>query len=106
MVELGNGKRFFFDFGPGCLRNILAMQVPCRWSTTSSPTSTSTTTATALPLPSPPGGSRWKPLRVHGPSGRTPEDGTQAMVDGMKQMAHWHIDSFNSSPIGDGYEVR
>ena len=20
MVELGNGKRFFFDFGPGCLR--------------------------------------------------------------------------------------
>ena len=28
MVELGNGKRFFFDFGPSCLRNILAMQVP------------------------------------------------------------------------------
>ncbi len=28
MVELGNGKRFFFDFGSGCLRNIVAMQVP------------------------------------------------------------------------------
>jgi len=28
MVELGNGKRFFFDLGPGCLRNIVAMQVP------------------------------------------------------------------------------
>ena len=28
------------------------------------------------------------------------------MVEGMKQMAHWHIDSFNSSPIGDGYEVE
>ena len=28
MVELGNGDRFFFDFGPGCLRNIVAMQVP------------------------------------------------------------------------------
>ncbi len=28
MVELGNGKRFFFDFGPGCLRNIIANQVP------------------------------------------------------------------------------
>ena len=27
------------------------------------------------------------------------------MVEGMKKMAHWHIDSFNSSPIGDGYEV-
>ena len=28
MVELGNGKRFFFDLGPGCMRNIVAMQVP------------------------------------------------------------------------------
>ena len=28
MVELGNGKRFFFDLGPGCLRNIIALQVP------------------------------------------------------------------------------
>lgn len=28
MVELGNGKRLFFDFGPGCLRNIVAHQVP------------------------------------------------------------------------------
>src|SRR5208282_4595593 len=28
MVELGNGDRFFFDFGPGCIRNIIAMGVP------------------------------------------------------------------------------
>jgi ribonuclease Z len=28
MVELGNGKRFFFDFGSGCVRNIIAMAVP------------------------------------------------------------------------------
>src|SRR5262245_17215578 len=28
MVELGNGDRFFFDFGPGCMRDICAMQVP------------------------------------------------------------------------------
>src|SRR5262245_65712291 len=27
MVELGNGKRFFFDFGSGCVRNIIAMAV-------------------------------------------------------------------------------
>ncbi len=25
MVELGNGKRFLFDLGPGCLRNIVAL---------------------------------------------------------------------------------
>ena len=30
MVELGNGKRFFFDFGTGCMRNMFAMQVPRR----------------------------------------------------------------------------
>lgn len=28
MVELGNGKHFFFDFGSGALRNLVAMQVP------------------------------------------------------------------------------
>jgi hypothetical protein len=49
---------------------------------------------------------RWKPLRVTGPSGRTPEDGTKAMIEGMKKMTHWHTDSFNCFPIGDGYEVE
>jgi ribonuclease BN (tRNA processing enzyme) len=28
MVEFGNGKRFFFDFGNGALKNLVAMQVP------------------------------------------------------------------------------
>lgn len=28
LVELGNGKRFFFDFGPGCMRNVVAMRIP------------------------------------------------------------------------------
>jgi len=28
-------------------------------------------------------------LTVHGPSGRTPEYGTQAMVDGMRKMLGW-----------------
>ena len=28
------------------------------------------------------------------------------MIDGMKIMSHWHTDSFNSFPIGDGYEVE
>ena len=28
MVELGNGKRYFFDFGSGCLKNLIAMQIP------------------------------------------------------------------------------
>ena len=36
---------------------------------------------------------------------RTPELGTQAMVDGMKQMLPWHLEAFDVFPIGDGYEV-
>ena len=28
------------------------------------------------------------------------------MIEGMKMMTHWHTDSFNASPIGDGYEVE
>jgi hypothetical protein len=49
---------------------------------------------------------RWKPLRVHGPSGRTPKDGIKHMIEGMKMMTHWHTESFNACPIGDGYEVE
>ena len=108
MVELGNGKRFFFDFGPGCLRNILAMQVPLQMVNDIFLTHLHVDHFGELPylFAFAPWAARWKPLRVHGPSGRTPEDGTAAMVEGMRQMAHWHIDSFNSSPIGDGYEVE
>ena len=28
------------------------------------------------------------------------------MIEGMKMMTHWHTDSFNCCPIGDGYEVE
>ena len=27
------------------------------------------------------------------------------MIEGMKKMTHWHTESFNAFPIGDGYEV-
>jgi len=107
MVELGNGKRFFFDLGPGCWRNITALQVPLQ--TINDIFITHLHIDHYGELPYIYGFSawagRWKPLRVTGPSGRTPENGTQAMIDGMKAMTHWHTDSFNLFPIGDGYEV-
>ena len=28
MVEMGNGKPLFFDFSSGCMRNVIASQVP------------------------------------------------------------------------------
>ena len=109
MVELGNGDRFFFDFGPGCVKNILAMGVPVP--------SINDIFITHLHvdhyhdlsylLPFSAWAGRWHmPLRVTGPSGRTPELGTKGMVAGMKQMLKWHLEAFDACPIGDGYEIE
>ena len=69
MVELGNGKRFFFDFGPGCLRNILAMQVPLQMVNDIFLTHLHVDHYGELPylFAFAPWAARWKPLRVHGP---------------------------------------
>src|SRR5271165_3658141 len=109
MVELGNGDRFFFDFGPGCIKNILSMGVPI-------PNINDIFIShlhvdhyhdLSYLLPFSAWGGRWTmPLRVTGPSGRTPELGTKAMVAGMKQMLKWHLEAFDACPIGDGYEVE
>ena len=108
MVELGNGKTFFFDFGPGCLRNIIALQKSVQTLNDIFLTHLHVDhyhdIAYLYPFRAWTGG--WSPLRVHGPSGRTPEFGTQALIDGMKQMLRWHIDAFDVFPSGDGYEVE
>jgi ribonuclease BN (tRNA processing enzyme) len=107
MVELGNGDSFFFDFGPGCLRNIIAMghsqQLVQDIFITHLHVDHYHDLSYLLPFSAWSG--RYLPLRVHGPSGRTPELGTQGMVDGMKQMLRWHLEAFDHFPIGDGYEV-
>lgn len=107
MVELGNGDSFFFDFGPGCLRNIIAMGHSQQLVQDIFITHLHVDHYHDLPylLPFSAWSGRYVPLRVHGPSGRTPELGTQGMVDGMKQMLKWHLEAFDHFPIGDGYEV-
>jgi ribonuclease Z len=108
MVELGNGDRFFFDFGPGCLRNIISLGVPVQ--------EVNDIFLSHLhvdhyhdisylrPFRAWAGG--YTPLRVHGPSGRTEQLGLQGMIDGMDQMLQWHLEAFDVFPIGDGYEVE
>lgn len=107
MVELGNGERLFFDFGPGCLRNIIAMQVPQQEIQDIFLTHLHVDHYHDISylLPFSAWGGRYVPLRVHGPSGRTPQLGIQGMIDGMKQMLQWHLEAFDHFPIGDGYEV-
>lgn len=108
MVELGSGKRFFFDLGPGCLRNIVAMQIPLQMVNDIYITHLHVDHFAELPYiyAFAPWMGRWKPLRVTGPSGRTPDLGTKAMIEGMKAMTRWHTYGFNCLPMGDGYEVE
>ena len=109
MVELGNGDRFFFDFGPGCVKNILAMGVPVPEINDIFLTHLHVDHYHDLSylLPFSAWAGRWKqPLRVTGPSGRTPDLGTKGMVAGMKQMLKWHLEAFDTFPIGDGYEIE
>jgi ribonuclease Z len=108
MVECGKVGRFFFDFGPGCLKNIVGNQV--------SVAEVNDIFITHLHVDHyadllylwafAPASMRFKPLRVIGPSGRTPELGTKAMTDAMRKMGAWHVGSFTSYPVGDGYEFE
>ena len=108
MVELGNGQNFFFDLGSGAMRNILAMGVPPALVNDIFITHLHVDHYADLPymLPFTASAGRFKPLRVTGPSGRTPDLGTKAMVDNMKRMMKWHLEEFDTLPIGDGYEVE
>lgn len=108
MVELGNGDRFFFDFGSGCVRNIIGMQVPAQLVNDIFISHLHIDHYADIPYLFPfrawSGG--YMPLRIHGPSGRTPDLGTKAMVAGMKQMLKWHIEAFDMFPIGGGFETE
>jgi ribonuclease Z len=108
MVELGNGSRLFFDFGPGCLRNIAAFQVPVQDVNDIFITHLHVDHYGELPYlyAFAPWAARWKPLRVHGPSGRRPDEGIAHMIEGMQTMTHWHTKGFACGPVGDGYEVE
>jgi ribonuclease Z len=108
MVELGNGSRFFFDFGSGCMRNIIGNQVPVPEINDIFISHLHVDHFADLPYlyAFAPSVMRWKPLRVIGPSGRTPEFGTASMVKSMQQMCNWHRQSFSLFPAGDGYETE
>jgi ribonuclease Z len=107
MVELGDGQILFFDLGNGSMHNIVAMGVPPALVNDIFITHLHVDHYADLPymLPFTASAGRMKPLRVTGPSGRTPDMGTKHVIKHMREMMKWHFDSFDMFAIGDGYEV-
>lgn len=107
-VELGNGKSFIFDFGPGSIANYMASGVPLNQINDIFLTHLHWDHYGSLPYVISFGAwaGRWnEKLRVYGPSGRTPKMGTRYMMDRMLEMLGWHRESFEIFPNGQGWDL-
>ena len=108
-VQLGNGENFIFDIGEGAIANYIAGGVSLNELDKVFISHLHVDHFGSLPYLYMFGGwsGRWhKPLRVFGPSGRNPEDGTAHMIEGMKQMLHWHRDAFSVFPVGQAWDIE
>jgi len=108
-VELGNGDKFVFDMGEGAVSNYVAARVALNQINHVFITHLHVDHFGSLPYLWMFGtwaGGWHEQLTVHGPSGRTPEYGTQSMVDGMRKMLGWHIDAFSVFPVGKGWDIK
>jgi ribonuclease BN (tRNA processing enzyme) len=108
-VELGNGDSFVFDMGEGAVANYVAARVSLNQIKHVFITHLHVDHFGSLPYLWMFGtwaGGWHEPLTVHGPSGRTPEYGTETMVEGMKMMLGWHRDAFSVFPVGKGHDIQ
>ncbi len=108
-VELGNGDSFIFDFGEGAVANYLASGIPINKLNDIFLSHLHVDHFGSLPWVYAFGAwaGRWhEPLRITGPSGRTEKDGVAYMVEGMKQMMHWHREAFSVFPTGWEIDVN
>ena len=107
-VELGNGKRFIFDFGPGSIANYLGSRVPLNQINDIFITHLHWDHFASVPYAYVFGawGGRWnESYRITGPSGRTEKLGIKNMIFHMKEMLAWHRENFDTSPIGKGFDI-
>ena len=93
LVELGNGDKFLFDIGTGSAERLSAMKIPMDYLDKlfiGHLHSDHVGDIDALWI----GGNvanRMKPLRVWGPSGPTPEFGTQYFFDRLQEAYTWDV---------------
>jgi len=91
LVELGNGDKFLFDLGEGCVENLVALQIPWPYLDKlfiGHLHGDHFGDLGALFISGGLGG-RYSPLRVWGPSGPTPELGTAYAVDHIEKAFTW-----------------
>ena len=108
-VELGNGDTFIFDMGEGAVANYLAAGVPINQLNDIFLSHLHVDHYGSIPWVYAFGAwsGRWhEPLRITGPSGRTEKDGVAYMVEGLKQMMHWHREAFSVFPVAWEIDVN
>ena len=94
LVELGNGKNFIFDIGPGTSGNLYSMGVhPALLDKVFINHLHLDHCGGIFPLFDAMGWARNTPLHVWGPSGTTPELGTAAFTKNVRAAAEWHVQS-------------
>jgi ribonuclease Z len=98
------GDRLFFDFGTECLRSIIGLQLPVPPINDIFIGHLHVDHYGELPYlyGFTPWLGRWTPLRLYRPSGARKDEGTAAMIEGMKAMTRWHSKAFSGIPVGDG----
>jgi len=108
-IELGSGDTFIFDMGEGAVANYLGAGVAINQLNDIFLSHLHVDHFGSLPWVYAFGAwaGRWhEPFRITGPSGRTEKDGVAYMVEGMKQMMHWHREAFSVFPTGWEIEVN
>jgi len=108
LLELGNGDKFIFDVGTGSAERIAAMQIPYNYLDKVFLSHLHTDhfgDLDALFV----GGAlagRQKPLRVWGPSGDTPERGTEYALDHLRKALTWDLDGRKGLTDPRGYHLE
>jgi ribonuclease Z len=95
LVELGNGDKFFFDIGPGSIRNFSSLQIPYDHANKVFLSHLHIDHIGDLDALWASGwtAGRLKPLEVWGPSGATPELGTRHYIGKLLEALHWDYSS-------------
>jgi ribonuclease Z len=103
LVELGNGDKFLFDIGTGSMANLAGYMIPYDFLDKIFISHLHTDHFGDLPVIWAGGwtAGRSSALKVWGPSGATPEMGTQAAIDGLYKHYQWDYQTRNGilSPI-------